>query len=1135
MRLHRLLLRSLAFHVRAHLGVVLGAAIATAVLVGAFAVGDSLQASLRTRALSRLGLIVAAHDGHDRFFAADPGGPMIPPGGPHGIPGPDGSNPANALQLPGLASRQDGSARANRIQVIGVDPAFFALNSAQPPEVFHTDGVWLNPALARQLNATTGDGIILRLHKPGALSLDAIVSPRDDASIPIRTTIRGIFDDTRLGGLSLGVGQDAPLNAFIRLETLQAISGLPGRANLLLLGIDSRRFNPDAASNIIANANAAINANATLDDFEYNLRVLPDAASPATNNPPQPAIEFATRRIFIEPPAAAAALAARPNSSTNSPVPILTYLVNQLGTPQRFAPYSMVTAAGPPYTPADMADDEILINQWLADDLGLKPGDRLVMTHYDADSAAALVERTNTFRIRAVVPMTSPWADRTLMPEFPGLAKAESTHDWDAGFDLVHKIRDQDEAYWKRWRGTPKAFVTERTGRRLWANRFGELTAVRWFHQDTRSATYSLPGLRSAIREHVQPSDFGLALRPVRAEALAAARTGTAQMFTAMFVGFSLFIIAAALLLTALLFRFGLEQRAQEVGILLALGWTPGRVRALHLREGCVLALVGAIPGAALGAAYAQAFIWGLNTLWSDAVAGTTLRFAAQPASILAGAGSGVLVAIATLALTLRHLARRPARELLNEGASALGFPDASNPPSLLRRAIPTLAALGAVTLAAIASRLPAYQQPPAFFGVGALALTAGILHLRRRLLAPNPTASSLSRAAFTRRAPSRQPTRSAAIITLLASATFLIASLAAFRLDARLDATRPSGPTGGFAFWGESALPILKDLNTESGLDAYSLAPSQLAGASFVQARLRDGDDASCLNLSRSSRPRILGVNPLALARRGAFSFAALDKSLAVTNGWLALVSSNRQPAEVPAVADSASLQWALKKSVGDTLELQDGQGRPFTIRFVGAVNQGILQGNILIDEAAFTRLFPAESGYRVLLVDAPADRSREVQATLSRALEDTGLALTPTVVRLNRFNAVQNTYIGTFQVLGGLGLLLGSAGLGIVVLRNVHERRAELAVLRAVGFDLPTLRSLILREHTSLILLGLGLGCAAAALAVAPLLTNGSGLPWATLLPTLAAVALNSVAFTWLATRRACRGIVVEALRGE
>ena len=79
-----------------------------------------------------------------------------------------------------------------------------------------------------------------------------------------------------------------------------------------------------------------------------------------------------------------------------------------------------------------------------------------------------------------MVPLAGVHDDRTLMPEFPGLAKAESTHDWDAGFPLTHKIRDQDEKYWKEHRGTPKAFVTLRAGQGMWGNRFGNLTAIRF-------------------------------------------------------------------------------------------------------------------------------------------------------------------------------------------------------------------------------------------------------------------------------------------------------------------------------------------------------------------------------------------------------------------------------------------------------------------------------------------------------------------------------------------------------------------------------------------------------------------------------------------------------------------------------
>ena len=117
---------------------------------------------------------------------------------------------------------------------------------------------------------------------------------------------------------------------------------------------------------------------------------------------------------------------------------------------------------------------------------------------------------------------------------------------------------------------------------------------------------------------------------------------------------------------------------------------------------------------------------------------------------------------------------------------------------------------------------------------------------------------------------------------------------------------------------------------------------------------------------------------------------------------------------------------------------------------------------------------------------------RRRRWRRRWRRALQDRGLELTPAADRLNAYNAVQNTYLNTFQMLGALGLLLGSAGLGVVVLRNVLERRGELAVLLAVGFRPRALRRLVIWEHAALQALGLLLGMLAACLAVLPVLLS-------------------------------------------
>lgn len=451
------------------------------------------------------------------------------------------------------------------------------------------------------------------------------------------------------------------------------------------------------------------------------------------------------------------------------------------------------------------------------------------------------------------------------------------------------------------------------------------------------------------------------------------------------------------------------------------------------------------------------------------------------------------------------------------------------------------------------------------FFGAGSLLLVAGLAAGAAWLgrLASEARAAHLTLRGLGLRGCARWRKRSLATIALLACGSFLIAAIGVFRLDANRDATRRDSGTGGFALIGESTLPVVQDLNTQAGREFYGLSAEQLAGVNVVPLRVREGDAASCLNLNRAQKPRVLGVKPELLT--GRFTFSSAAKGLDRRQGWKLLDARSRrresaltenaerrtqnaemeqrrltsaatEMEEIPAIGDANSIQWALGKKLGDTIDYTDEQGRAFKLRLVGAVANSILQGSLLIDEAEFTRRFPGESGYRMFLMDAPSNSVAQVSAALSRALQDAGLELTPAARRLDEFNAVQNTYLGTFQILGGLGLLLGSAGLGVVVLRNVLERRGELGLLTAVGFRRRLLQRLVLSEHGALLGLGLALGTAAAAVAVLPaILTPGTQLPYVSLALTLAAVLLNGLLWTWLATGYALRGDLLAALRNE
>jgi len=157
-------------------------------------------------------------------------------------------------------------------------------------------------------------------------------------------------------------------------------------------------------------------------------------------------------------------------------------------------------------------------------------------------------------------------------------------------------------------------------------------------------------------------------------------------------------------------------------------------------------------------------------------------------------------------------------------------------------------------------------------------------------------------------------------------------------------------------------------------------------------------------------------------------------------------------------------------------------------------------------------------------------------VAGELSARLKDYGLALAPATQRLAEFNAVENTYLSIFQLLGGLGLILASVGLGLVVLRNVLERRGELAMLQAVGFEKAELKRMVFYEHGGLLAGGLACGIIAAMVAVSPALKSPGGqVPYFSLVLTIAAIAISGIVWIWIATAFALSGKMLDALRNE
>ncbi len=1036
----RLAFQSLLFYRRNHAGVLAGTLLASAVLTGALLVGDSVDHSLREFATMRLGRIHFAINSQDRYFSQD----LVDE-----LRDRINADIAPVMLLRGMAIRQGETAanrsQVNQVSIIGVDSAFWGFAQAGEKEL-DTDEVLINRKLAHALSVGSGDEISLRIGKPALLPRDAPLSAREeDRSWRGRFTVREILPDSQLGRFSLSANQVIPYNAFVRLDRLAERVELPNRANVILAGSGTTQEELDRT------------LKDTWEPEHVGLRLLAHESG---------VIQLETDRIFLDEETSRAALSIPGGAGT------LTYLVNSISNGAVSTPYSFVLA-GP--IPADLSNEETIINRWLADQLGAGQGDRLTVKYFEFLPSNKLVEKERTFAVHSIREMADLEDERELMPNFPGLSDVERCADWDVGMpmdeDLLKDAANED--YWRQYRQMPKALFTLEAGQEMWGNRFGALTAVRY---PASSGTESQ--VREALAREIDPARTGLFFLPVHAQAENA--VSQAMDFGGLFLGMSFFLIVAALLLTGMLFVFGVQQRAREMGTLLALGYTPAQVRRLFILEALGIALIGAVAGAWAGTGYTRALIYGLTRYWPAAVANSAIQYHVEPGTILQGGVISLACALAAMAIASWRQVRRSPRDLLSMDFSQEDW-GRSDPRArltgLAASLVGLLLAVGTI-LYALTSGVDEVVYP--FFLAGSIMLLSGLGFCRQGLIYLAGTALSrkLSLLGLSLQNVARRRGRSLAVIALLAGGSFLVFAVSSMQLDVTANAHEHSSGTGGFSLFAQSTFPILE--NPVEMLDDPTVE--------CFRIKVRDGDDAGCLNLNYAQNPPLLGVNVEEFASRSAFLPDGKDTT------W-ELLNLDTKDGEVPAlVGDADTALWGLRKKTdpeaGDTLMYRDEAGKEIRVKLVGRLPMrlSVFQGALLISDDAFTRLYPSEDGYRMFLVDAPPGKENEVTMGLTREYERHGLDVVPATQRLQEFYAVESAYLAMFLVLGGLGLAVGSAGIGIVVMRNLLERRSELAMLWAVGYETRDILRVLLVEHSVLFVAGVGAGVISAAVSMVP-----------------------------------------------
>src|SRR6185369_8825614 len=505
---------------------------------------------------------------------------------------------------------------------------------------------------------------------------------------------------------------------------------------------------------------------------------------------------------------------------------------------------------------------------------------------------------------------------------------------------------------------------------------------------------------------------------------------------------------------------------------------------------------------------------------------------------LVVGAVGGVSAAVVCVYFTLRRLGRASTKSLL---MGSLLEEDLSRKGAKAQRKPFIGIILGVIGVALLAGGFGLIPQAAGFFGGGVVLLVAAVTFISRWLKRPSRSHIhgagwwTIARLGF--RNATYRPGRTVLCITLIASAAFIIVAVDSFRRSGVSAADRKSG-TGGYPLLAESLLPIVHDPNTADGRESLNLNTTEAAlkDLSFVNLRVRPGDDTSCLNLYQPRNPKIVAP-PESFIHDNRFTFqtslaAGADEK---NNPWL-LLDRQFDNGVVPVIGDANSLTYVLHLKVGDELAIDHPNG-PLRLKIVAALSDSIFQSELLMSEKNFLRLFPTEPGSRMFLIDVPNhQQAAAVSSLLEDRLSDFGFDATSTEERLANYHRVENTYLSTFQMLGGLGLALGTLGMAAVLLRNVFERRRELALLRAVGYNSSHFAAMVITENVLMLCSGLAVGFVCALLAIAPVLfERGGRLPNISLGLLLLAVLLSGAIASLVATLAALRSPLLPALRAE
>jgi putative ABC transport system permease protein len=225
--------------------------------------------------------------------------------------------------------------------------------------------------------------------------------------------------------------------------------------------------------------------------------------------------------------------------------------------------------------------------------------------------------------------------------------------------------------------------------------------------------------------------------------------------------------------------------------------------------------------------------------------------------------------------------------------------------------------------------------------------------------------------------------------------------------------------------------------------------------------------------------------------------------------------------------------------------LQVANGEGKLQTIRIIGVISPKLstFEG-IYTNEATAAPVLSdgADASYLVKVADP--DQATEAARDIQSIMLPYGMKAESIEDQLQEDQEENQGFFTILQSFMGLGLIVGIAAIGVISFRNVIERRQQIGVLRAIGFQRGLVAWSFLIEAAFIVGLGVISGTALGLVLARNLLTGGAiaeagdidfVVPWNTVGIVLVLAVVAALITTWLPARQASRILPAEALRYE